>query len=231
MQRVRKYLEKEGIAYTDGMLDKFEVYYSELIEWNNKFNLTAITDRDGIIIKHFIDSLTILKYIEKDAEILDIGSGAGFPSIPLMIVREDIKVTMLDSLNKRVGFLQFMIERLGLKGAEAVHARAEDYIKGRREHYDIVTARAVARLNVLLEYSVPYVKAGGKFIAMKSEETLEEITEASNALKILKCDIEKVDTFNLPETDISRALIIVKKLTNTPELYPRGKNLPRKKPL
>lgn len=232
MIEIKKYLDSIGIECTKDMLDSFEIYYQELIIWNNKFNLTAITERDEVIIKHFIDSLTAVKYIKPNARIIDIGSGAGFPAIPLKIVRPDIEITMLDSLNKRVNYLNHMIDRLKLSKAIAIHSRAEDLARGsERASYDYVTARAVAGLNILLEYSISYLKVGGEFIAYKSIESDEEINVANNALNVLKCKIKIIDTFYLPNTDISRTLIIIEKQHKTDKLYPRENNLPRKKPL
>lgn len=232
MEEIRAYLNSIDVECTDEMLRSFDVYYNELIEWNNRFNLTAITSREEVVLKHFIDSITAVKYIKSGNRVIDIGSGAGFPAIPLKIVKPDIDITMLDSLNKRVTFLEHMIEILKLGDARAIHARAEDLAGGKmREAYDIVIARAVARLDTLLEYTLPYIKVGGKFIAYKSIDSEEEIKEAANALYKLKGKIIKVDEFNLPKSVINRTLIIIEKIGKTPEMYPRDKNLPKKNAL
>lgn len=232
MKKIREYLESIGTICTDEMLRQFEVYYREMVEWNTRFNLTAITSLDDVILKHFIDSVTAIKYIGHGASIIDIGSGAGFPAIPIKIVRPDVNVTMLDSLNKRINFLTHMIDLLGLSNTTAIHARAEDLAKSwHRESYDIVVARAVAGLDTLLEYCIPYIKVGGKFIAYKSIDSEAEILQATNALHKLKGRIIKVDEFRLPDSDISRTLIVIEKVGKTLDIYPRDKNLPKTKPL
>ena len=214
-------------------IEKFMKYSDELIEWNNKINLTSITSKEEIIIKHFIDSISINEYIKKDSKLIDIGTGAGFPGIPLKIIRNDIEVALLDSLEKRVKFLDNIITKLELSNIKAFHFRAED--AGRdslfREKYDVAVARAVAKLNVLLEYCTPFVKKDGLFICMKGNEVKEEINDAKNALKLLGCEIEGVKEFILPNSDYNRNIIIVRKFRHTPTLYPRKAGLPTKKPL
>lgn len=233
MKRVLDYLNNLGISAPSDLPDKLELYLAELLDWNARFNLTAVTDRDEIIVKHFIDSLSAASYVPVGANIIDIGSGAGFPAIPLKLVRPDINVTMLDSVGKKVNFLQHMIESLNLGDIVAIHARAEDFIKekGRRDGYDIAVARAVASLNTLLEYCLPYLKKGGKMIAYKGAECEEELKSAENALLILKSEIIEINKFVLPNTDMGRALVIIERMGNISSIYPRSANGPRKKPL
>ncbi len=205
----------------------FDCYFELLVFWNERFNLTAITEKDEVEVKHFIDSLSSVDLISENASLLDIGSGAGFPSLPLKIVRPDITLTMVDSVNKKVGFLNEVVKRLNLEGAEAIHSRAEDLDKDKK--YDFVVSRAVASLSTLLEYCLPFVKEGGYLIAYKSEKTDEEILESKNALTILGGTIDKV--VDKSHNGLNRKLIVVKKIAPTPKKYPRGKNLPRVKPL
>lgn len=207
----------------------FNNYYNDLIEKNKVMNLTAITEKNEVYSKHFLDSVLSLKNIKDNSKLLDVGSGAGFPGIPLKILNNTLDITLLDSLNKRVNFLNEEIEKLGLSNIKAVHGRAEDYINVSRETFDYVVSRAVARLNTLLEYCLPYVKLGGYFIAYKSMDTDEEIDESKNALNILGGKIEKVDKINLEGND--RTLIYIKKVKNTPKKYPRGQNKPKSLPL
>jgi 16S rRNA (guanine527-N7)-methyltransferase len=230
MKRLIEFIESAGYSADKDLIDKFEIYYKELIDYNSRHNLTAITDREDVIVKHFLDSLTPIKHIPHGARLLDIGSGAGFPGLVLKLVREDITVELLDSVNKKTEFLKYMIELLGLTGVSAAHMRAEEYITGKRESFDAVTARAVAELNALLEYAIPYLRTGGRFIAMKSGDYIEELDRAANAVKILKCKVLETSAFDLPG-GISRSLIIFEKTAPTPAAYPRGKNLPRRKPL
>lgn len=222
-----------GINMNEDIFSKFMKYKEILLEWNEKFNLTAIKDEQDIFIKHFLDSLSILKYIkEEDVELIDIGTGAGFPGIPVKIIRDNINVTLADSLAKRVNFLRNVISELHLKGINAVHGRAEDLAKDKdkREKYDYCTARAVASLPILLEYCLPFVKKGGYFIAMKSN-VVEEVEISVNALKILGGEIMEVKEFQLPNSDSKRTLVIIKKIFNTPAKYPRKAGTPTKKPL
>lgn len=207
--------------------EKFTLYADLLKEWNEKFNLTAITDDEGIKQKHFIDSLAAADMIAPSSRVLDIGSGAGFPGVPLKIVRDDLDVTLLDSVNKKVTFLNEVISRLKLEKIVAVHARIEDVKE--KESFDVVVSRAVAELRTLSEYALPFLKTGGIFIAYKSEKTEEELELAKNALAVLGGKLRGV-------TDVSRdgnvrKLIVIEKVKPCPEKYPRGKNLPRVKPL
>ena len=209
-------------------MDKFIKYQEMLIETNKKFNLTSIDDPDQIKIKHFEDSLTIKNYINKGMKVLDIGSGAGFPGIPLRIEKE-FDLTLIDSVNKKVNFMNEVIEELGLDNTRAIHVRAEDYAKEHREEFDLVISRAVANLSTLLEYSLPFLKVGGIFIAMKGPKAGEEYKDAQNALKILGGEFINIDTIDLHGN--TRKNILIKKVRSTKKKYPRGKNQAKKNPL
>lgn len=214
----------------EGKIDKFERFYELLISYNEKFNLTGITKKEEVEYKHFIDSLAGVEEIK--GEVLDIGAGAGFPSVPLAIVREDCSFLMIDSLNKRIEFLKTVIDELKLKNIQANHCRAEELKKKTEKKFDSVVVRAVAKLNTLCEYSLPYLKTGGKLIVYKSE-TEEEIKEAKNALAILGGKIERVaeKDFILNGEKFKRNLIIIKKERETPKKYPREGNKPKLEPL
>lgn len=214
----------------DNILNSFEKYYSLLVEWNERFNLTAITEREEVYLKHFLDSVYGAKYLKNGATVADIGAGAGFPSIPLKIVREDLKIDMYDSLNKRITFVEEVINTLGLKNITATHSRIEDLTK-KREYYDYVVARAVAPLPTLLEYAIPLIKVGGQLIAYKGSNADEELAESMRALNLLYGKVDKVEKFTLPGSDISRSFIIVTKTKPTDKKYPRGKNKPKTEPL
>ena len=228
-----KYLEKMSISLNKEQYDQFYAYMVLLIEWNEKINLTAITEPQEIILKHFVDSLTIAKYIEEGKTIIDMGTGAGFPGIPLKIYRNDVKVVLADSLNKRIKFLNEAIEKLQLKNIETIHCRAEELGKNKeyREKFDYATSRAVANLSTLSEYLLPFVKLNGSGIFMKTMEIDEELENAKKAIKILGGRIEKVDKFEIPESDLGRSIIIVKKEKQTPSKYPRKPGTPAKEPL
>lgn len=206
----------------------FDTYYRLLTEWNEKFNLTAITERNAVYVKHFADSLLGEYLVPENATLLDIGAGAGFPSLPIKIVREDVTLTMVDSLKKRVNFLSCLIDELKLEKTTALHARAEDL--NCRGSYDCVVARAVAPLNTLCEYCLPFVKTGGIFIAYKAGDCEEETAAAKNAVKILGGDKADIIKRRLDD-DTVRSLVVIGKVTDSPAKYPRGKNLPRKSPL
>lgn len=224
--------KKINVKIENEQVDKLITYMKILQEWNEKINLTAITADEDIVLKHFIDSLTVEKYIENGAKIIDVGTGAGFPGMVLKIARNDTKITLLDSLNKRINFLNEIIQKCGLENIETVHGRAEEYGNNKefREMYDVSIARAVANLSTLAEFCLPFVKVGGKFIAMKGSN-IEEIEESKEAIKILGGEIEKIDTFTLPETDIVRNIVIIKKVKNTPKQYPRKPGTPAKNPI
>ena len=228
-----KYLEKMSISLNKEQYDQFYAYMVLLIEWNEKINLTAITEPQEIILKHFVDSLTIAKYIEEGKTIIEMGTGAGFPGIPLKIYRNDVKVVLADSLNKRIKFLNEVIEKLQLKNIETIHCRAEELGKNKeyREKFDYATSRAVANLSTLSEYLLPFVKLNGSGIFMKTMEIDEELENAKKAIKILGGRIEKVNKFEIPESDLGRSIIIVKKEKQTPSKYPRKPGTPAKEPL
>ncbi len=228
-------LKNSDIPYSKNSLDKFEKYKDLLIEWNKKINITSIDDEEEIYLKHFIDSVIIKKYviIKEGAKTIDVGTGGGFPGIPLKLVDNDMKITLLDSLNKRIKFLDEVVKDLNLKDVECIHGRAEDFgqDKNYREKYDYGFSRAVASLNVLLEYVLPFIKKDGLFIAFKGSNFNDEIQDSKNALRILGGKIIDLKEYNLPDSDISRSLIVIKKIKNTPMKYPRRPGTPNKKPL
>ena len=226
---IKEIFKKNNIVLSEEQEEKFFKYYDFLASENQKYNLTAITSREDVFYKHFLDSVLPESEIAKNANIIDIGSGAGFPAVPLKIVRPDLKFTLVDSLNKRVNFLTQLFSLLDLSDIKAVHARAEDFIKENRESYDFAVARAVAPLNTLLEYMVPYLKIGGRCLIYKSQKMEDEIKEAKKAMEILSVRIVKVLEYELG--DATRKILIVEKLEKTNEKYPRGKNLPKLKPL
>lgn len=220
-----------NIELEDVKIEKFYNYMNLLLEWNEKINLTAITEPNEVILKHFIDSATIIKYIENNMSIVDVGTGAGFPGIPLNIIKNNAKYTLVDSLNKRINFLNEVIEKVELQNINTVHSRIEDFAKNNKEKFDVATSRAVASLNVLLEYLLPLVKVGGICICMKGFNAKEEIENASKALEILGGKIEKIEEIILPNSDIVRNIIIVRKIKSTPNKYPRKAGTPSKEPI
>lgn len=230
-----------GIILSDEMKRQFSKYYEMLVEWNKVMNLTGITEYEEVYEKHFLDSICIVKaFSEKNIflsdttkKVIDIGTGAGFPGIPLKIVFPDMDITLLDSLNKRINFLNAVIEELGLSGIDTIHGRAEDYAKNQqhREKYDLCVSRAVANLSTLSEYCVPFLKREGYFISYKSGEVDEELKDAEKALSLLGGKAEKVVKFKIPETDIGRSFVIINKIQSTPGKYPRKAGLPSKEPL
>jgi len=234
MNKKLKEISKEiNIGLDEQKLEKFKKYMELLLEWNEKINLTAITEENEVILKHFVDSMTVLKYIDESASIVDVGTGAGFPGVPISIVNDNINVTLVDSLNKRINFLQEVISEINLSNIKAIHSRAEEFgqNKEHREKYDISVSRAVANLSVLVEYLLPLIKVGGKCICMKGSEVEEEITNAKFAIKELGGKIELVDEFCLPGTDIKRNIIVIRKEKETPKKYPRKSGTPSKQPL
>ena len=230
---LKEKLNEFNIEISDNQLEKFDKYMRLLLEWNEKINLTAIVEPDEVKIKHFLDSLTVLKYIHDDDKVIDIGTGAGFPGIPLKIMKPDAKITLLDSLNKRINFLNIVIEELGLKNIEAIHGRAEEFARNKmyREKYDVAVSRAVANLSTLTEYMLPFVKVGGKCICMKGANVKEEVDKAKNAIQELGGKIEKIDNFYLSNNDNERNIIIIKKIKETKSKYPRKAGMPSKEPL
>lgn len=226
-----------NIVLTEKQIQQFEDYYDLLIEWNNVMNLTAITEYEEVVLKHFVDSVSLVKAVGKDkienASILDLGTGAGFPGVPLKILFPNAKVTLVDSLNKRIKFLSTVIEKLELQKVEAIHARAEE-IGGKpeyREQYDFCVSRAVAKLNLLAEYCIPFVKKGGYFVSYKSIKATEEEQEADAAIKKLGGKVEESVPFQLPGSDIDRVLVKIKKVNHTAKEYPRPAAKIAKKPL
>lgn len=224
-----KLFEKYNLNLTEEKLNKLNIFYSELIFYNNSFNLTAITEENEVFIKHFLDSIFPQFLIEKNSSVIDIGAGAGFPSLPLKIYRPDLNVTMIDSLNKRVNFLNDVIKKLELENISAFHARAEDFAKTSRESFDYAVVRAVAKIPTLIEYAFPLLKVGGRLLCYKGGDVEEELKQSENALKILGGVVERVEKFNLEGN--SRTIVLIKKLEHTPSKYPRSKNLPKLKPL
>lgn len=232
-QITANFAEKNGFHLNSEQIEKLNTYAAMLLEWNEKMNLTAITDIDGIAIKHFYDSLTPIWYlnIPKNAKVIDVGTGAGFPSIPMAIIRPDLQFTLLDSLNKRLVFLNEVCSSLDIN-AELVHMRAEDAAKmpEYREKFDVSVSRAVAALPVLCEYCIPFVRKNGMFIAMKGSKADEELNLSRNAVKILGADIEKSIQINLPD-ESERNIIVIRKKNFTPKAYPRHGSKISKQPL
>ena len=220
-----------NIELTKEQTVMFEKYYNLLIEWNNKFNLTSITDMQEVIEKHFVDSVLPYNLLPQNAKAIDIGAGAGFPSIPLKIVRPDISFLLIDSVNKKITFINEVINKLDLQNVVALHTRIEDLASNPayRETFDICVSRAVARLNTLAEYSLPFIKIGGSMVAYKSRQIKDEVLEAQKAITLLGGEIKDISINNLENGE--RNVLIVEKINNTPDKYPRDKNLPRTKPI
>lgn len=221
------------VELNEQQIEKFYEYMNLLLEWNKKINLTAITVPEEIILKHFIDSLTIASKIKEGATLVDIGTGAGFPGIPLKIYRKDIKIVLVDSLNKRLNFLKEVIKKLGLEKIETIHSRAEEFGKNKkyRETFDVATSRAVANLSTLSEYLLPLVKEKGICICMKGGEIEEELERAKKAIKILGGKVLKVEKFELPKSSIKRSIVLLEKVEKTPDKYPRKPGTPAKEPI
>lgn len=229
-----KDLEELNILLTEKQLKQFLLYYEMLIEQNKVMNLTAITDYEEVLKKHFIDSLSLVKAydLSKPVSVIDVGTGAGFPGVPLKIAFPNLQVTLLDSLNKRICFLNSVIDALGLNGIEAIHGRAEDFARNTlREKYDLCVSRAVANLSTLSEYCLPFVKVGGQFISYKSEKIAEEKIAAQNAISVLGGKVAAQMEFTLSDSDIYRNLFVIEKVKATPKKYPRKAGLPGKEPL
>lgn len=221
---LQNYIKDYKITLTENQYEQFQKYFELLAEWNEKMNLTAITDESGVALKHFADSLSLLNFVDipQNSSLADVGTGAGFPGIVLKIARPDIKLTLIDSLNKRLVFLGEVCAQLGIE-AELIHSRAEDGARDEklRESFDFAVSRAVARMNVLSEYCLPYVKVGGAFCAMKGAQANEEFKESLNAINTLGGKIENKYFFELPENGGERAIAVVRKVKNTPQKYPR----------
>lgn len=235
MERLRQKAEQMGLFLDDSQTACFQKYYEMLVEKNKVMNLTAITEKEEVIDKHFVDSLAFVKTgLETSGKkLLDLGTGAGFPGIPLKIAFPEMKILLLDSLNKRVRFLQEVIDALGLEGIEALHGRAEDFAKQKkyRENFDYVVSRAVANLSVLSEYCIPYVSAVGYFLPYKSGDVSQEIKESEKAVKILGGEMEDVVSFEIPGTDIHRTILKIRKKKAAPKRFPRKAGLPSKEPI
>lgn len=221
---LQNYIKDYKITLTENQYEQFQKYFELLVEWNEKMNLTAITDESGVALKHFADSLSLLNFVDipQNSTLADVGTGAGFPGVVLKIARPDIKLTLIDSLNKRLVFLGEVCAQLGIE-AELIHSRAEDGARDEklRESFDFAVSRAVARMNVLSEYCLPYVKVGGAFCAMKGAQANEEFKESLNAINTLGGKLEKKYFFELPENGGERAIAVVRKVRNTPQKYPR----------
>jgi 16S rRNA (guanine527-N7)-methyltransferase len=228
-------LQEKGIDLSEKQLDQFETYFTTLVEWNEKMNLTAITEKTDVYLKHFYDSITASFFFDfsKPFHLCDVGAGAGFPSIPLKIVFPHIEVTIVDSLNKRISFLNHLANVLNLENIHFVHDRAETFgvNPAYRESFDVVTARAVARMSVLSEFCLPLAKVGGHFLAMKALHAKEELDTAQKAISTLGGKLEKVHTFTLPMEDSERSILIIKKEKQTPKKYPRKPGTPGKSPI
>lgn len=234
MEKLSRLLEKWNIEISHDQLVQFRDYYNLLLEWNSFMNLTTITDHDEVLLKHFVDSISLGYYFPlSDQCLLDLGTGAGFPGIPLKILYPDLDVVLVDSLNKRIKFLDEVINTLELKKIKTIHSRAEDIGHNNvyRETFDICTSRAVANLSTLSEYCLPMVKKNGWFIPYKSEKTQEEISDAEYAIDILGGKIDHVEEFSLPDSELNRTLIFIKKIGNTSSKYPRKAGTPSKEPL
>lgn len=218
------FIKDYKITLTENQYEQFKKYFELLVEWNEKMNLTAITDESGVALKHFADSLSLLNFVDipQNSSLADVGTGAGFPGVVLKIARPDIKLTLIDSLNKRLVFLNEVCSQLDID-AELIHSRAEDGARDEklRESFDFVASRAVARMNVLSEYCLPYVKVGGAFCAMKGAQANEEFKESLNAINTLGGKLENKYFFELPENGGERAIAVVRKVRNTPQKYPR----------
>jgi 16S rRNA (guanine527-N7)-methyltransferase len=235
-------LKSFNVELSDKQLEQFDKYYELLIKWNEVMNLTAITDFDDVCKLHFVDSISAVQYFDfsdKEYSLIDIGTGAGFPGIPLKIVFPNLHITLFDSLNKRLKFLDEVIDTLGLNESGSIitlHGRAEDYASSKskdslRESFDLVVSRAVANMSTLCEYCLPYVKVGGNFIAYKSEKASDELQKAKGAIHLLGGKLISSDEFLLPNTDINRTICIVNKIEPTSKKYPRKAGVPSKEPL
>ena len=228
-------LAEQNLPLSDQQKKQFERYFELLVEWNEKINLTAITDKEEVYLKHFYDSIApILQGLipNETIKLLDIGAGAGFPSLPMKILYPQLDVTIIDSLNKRINFLQLLAQELDLDGVHFYHGRAEDFAQDKkfRAHYDFVTARAVARMQVLSELTIPYLQVGGKLLALKASNAPEELLEAKNALNLLFSKVEDNLSYDLPNGD-PRYITVVEKKKETPNKYPRKAGMPNKRPL
>ena len=231
MKNLHEIFEKYGIKTDKNQEEQFDLYFHMLVEKNKLVNLTAITEEEDVLFKHFLDSVLPEKFISQNAKVVDVGSGAGFPAIPLKIVRPDLEVCMVDSLNKRVDFLNEITQKLQLEKVTAVHSRAEDFAKDNRESFDVAVARAVAPLNTLLEYLFPLLKVGGKAIVYKAAKLDEELAESEKAIKILGGKLKKIEKFHIKEQNFDRKVVVFEKIAATPPKYPRPQNKPKTNPI
>ncbi|AZS18044.1 16S rRNA (guanine(527)-N(7))-methyltransferase RsmG [Paenibacillus lutimineralis] len=231
----QKLLKEHQLELSSEQLQQFEIYYQELVSWNEKMNLTGITEREQVYVKHFYDSITLSFYMDMSqiSTMADIGSGAGFPGIPLKICYPHLKLTIIDSLNKRIQFLQNVVDQLDLQDVQLIHGRAEDIARKEqfRDSYDLVSARAVARMAVLNEFCLPFVKMGGIFAAMKGLDPQEELKEAARSLTELKGKLSATHHFELPMENSERHIILINKTSSTPKKYPRKAGTPLKSPI
>lgn len=226
-------IKELNIELSQKQLDQFYSYMEILVEWNKVMNLTNIIEPIEIIQKHFVDSLTVLKEIGNTDKVIDVGTGAGFPGIPIKIALPEAKIVLLDSLNKRIKFLDEVIEKLQLRNVETIHGRAEEFAKNKlhREKYDIAVARAVAPLNILSEYLLPFVNIGGYAICMKGSKGKEEVKDAEKSIEILGGKVLNIEEFCLPKTEMERTIVKIEKVKNTDKKYPRKAGTPTKEPL
>ena len=231
MKNLIKVFEKYNIKLSKEQEGQFDRYFSMLVETNKVMNLTAITDEQDVLIKHFLDSALPEKLIPQNASVVDVGSGAGFPAIPLKIVRPDLNICMVDSLNKRINFLNDVISSLNLSKTEAVHSRAEDFAFKNREKFDVAVARAVAPLCTLAEYLIPLVKIGGICVIYKSAKLEEELAEAQKAIRVFGAKEEKIEKYVVEELGMERNILVLKKIEKTSPKYPRNGNKPRTNPI
>lgn len=234
MKNLKEIFEKHNIYVNEDQESQFDLFFHHLIERNKQINLTALTEERDVLVKHFLDSVLPCNLFPENACVVDVGSGAGFPAIPLKIVRPDLSICMIDSLNKRVNFLNDVVKILQLSNISAVHARAEDFAKDNREIFDVATARAVAPLDTLVEYLLPFVKVGGTAIVYKSSKLDEELKDAQKAINKLGGKVEKIEEFNIDELGmekIERRILVIRKIFSTPKKYPRSGNKPKLSPI
>ena len=234
-EMLKNRMDRLQIETNENMLEQFDLFYHLLVEWNKVMNLTGITEYEEVVEKHFADSLSLYRFLDlnKIHTVIDVGTGAGFPGIPLKIAFPHLKVVLLDSLNKRINFLNEVIAKLDLKEIHTIHGRAEEYARKPeyREQFDLCVSRAVANLSVLSEYCIPYIRVGGIFVPYKSGEIDEEVAASRKAVDILGGQIDHVEKFQLPDTDIHRSFVFINKIKNTQKKYPRKAGTPAKEPL